>query len=556
MAGVDRGHMVAASRWSGATLRLPDPLVALLREKFPEAAPWPLADDVIQDRPPALDSAFLAALGKLGEGLKVRTDVVARARVALGLGGEDLVRVRVGALPVLPEAVLEPADHALVTAVLALAGRAGVTLVPRGGGTSVTGAVNAPAGAVVLDLAARMNGIQSVQTGTGLLRAQAGILGPALEAAARAIGRTVGHFPQSFERSTLGGWIAARSAGQYSSRYGRAEELIVGLRAATPAGELHIGEHPASAVGPEPLALLAGSEGAFGVITEATVRTLPYHDDLYTSAWLLPGFDAGLTVARRLSQDGFPPSALRVSDESETERLLAAAHLGSLARGGLDWLCKRRPRSLLLVVADGPAHQITPLARQVRSAALGAKGVPLGSSPARQWLKTRFSQPDLRDALMDAGIVADTMETSVSWSVAGALCEAVRRAVAALPIRIDVGAHVSHVYPSGCCLYFTMLSAPRPAEALATVVAVREAVARAFLGQGCPLSHHHGAGRYLAPLVVEQIGDVAMAAFRAVKARLDPGGILNPGLALDWAARPDLRGDLATGIFGQRTDRQ
>lgn len=536
MPGLELAHLVAATRWSATTPRLPDRLAALLREKFPEAAPWPAPAGQIDDRPPALDRAFLTELGKLGGGLNVRHDLAARARVALGLGGEDLVRIRLGGPPILPEAVLEPADHAHVTAILELAARAGVKLVPRGGGTSVTGAVNVPAGAVVLDLAARMNRVLSAQPGTGLVRAQAGILGPALEAAARTMGRTVGHFPQSFERSTLGGWIAARSAGQYSSRYGRAEELIVGARAATPAGELLVGEHPASAVGPEPLALLAGSEGAFGVITEATVRTLVRHEDLYTSAWLLPGFEGGLAVARRLSEDGFSPSAMRLSDPSETERLLAAAHLGALARGGLDWLRERMPRCLLLVVADGPAGERTSVGRRVRAAALGARGVPLGSSPARQWLATRFSQPELRDALMDVGIVADTMETAVSWDGAASLCQAVRNAVADLPVRVDVGAHLSHVYPSGCCLYFTLLSAPRPEQAAAAVVATRDAVARAFLSRGCPLSHHHGAGRYLASLVPAQIGEVALGALRAVKVRLDPRGILNPGLALDSTA--------------------
>jgi alkyldihydroxyacetonephosphate synthase len=533
MPGIERKHLVNASRWGVAGPRLPDRFALLLRERFPEAAAWPAREGEIADRPPQLDHGFLAALDRLGDGIAVRTDIAARAAVALGQGGEDLVRLRVGDLPAVPEAVLQPADHAHVVTILDLAARAGVKVVPRGGGTSVTGAVNVPAGAVVLDLAARMNRVQAAEPGTGLVRAQAGILGPALEAAARAMGRTVGHFPQSFERSTLGGWIAARSAGQYSSRYGRAEDLVVGLRAATPAGELRIEAHPASAVGPEPLALLAGCEGAFGVITEATVRTLIRHETPYASAWLLPGFDVGLAVTRRLSDDGLVPSALRLSDEVETERLLAAAHVGSLVRGGLDWLRSRRPRCLLLAIAEGSDGELRQVARRVRTATLAVGGLPLGSGPARQWLKTRFSQPELRDALLDIGIVADTMETSVSWQGAASLTEAVRRAVADLQITVEVGAHVSHVYPSGCCLYFTMLSAPRPSEAWASVVAVREAVARAFLSQGCPLSHHHGTGRYLAHLVADQIGPVALDALRAVKTTLDPQGILNPGLALD-----------------------
>jgi alkyldihydroxyacetonephosphate synthase len=390
MIGVDRRQLVEASRWSPATPPLPEPLRALLRRTFPEAAPWPVPEGAIGETGPPLDAAFLAALGRLGEGVKVRLDLGARARVSLGLGSEDLVRLRTAGTLAMPAAVIEPMAHAQVVAVLELAGRAGVTLVPRGGGTSVSGAVNAGSGTVVLDLAARMNRIQSADAGTGLVRSEAGILGPALEAAARALGRTVGHFPQSFERSTLGGWIAARSAGQYSSRYGRAEELIVGLRAATPAGELHVADHPASAVGPEPLALLAGSEGAFGVITEATVRTLIHHESLYSAAWLLPGFEAGLALARRLSQDGSPPSALRLSDEAETERLLAAAHLGSLARSGLGWLNRRQRRCLLLVIADGPSRQVAQVAGQVRAAAVAARAVPLGAGAARQWLDTPF----------------------------------------------------------------------------------------------------------------------------------------------------------------------
>lgn len=159
--------------------------------------------------------------------------------------------------------------------------------------------------------------------------------------------------------------------------------------------------------------------------------------------------------------------------------------------------------------------------------------MPLGGGPARQWLKTRFSQPELRDALLDAGILADTMETSVAWNGAVSLCDAARKAVAEVDAGVNVGVDVSHVYPDGCSLYFTALMAPGPAVALETLARVREAIARTFHAHGCPLSHHHGAGRYLAVMVPQQIGEVAMASLRAVKQRLDPAGILNPGLALD-----------------------
>jgi alkyldihydroxyacetonephosphate synthase len=531
-----RSELAQYVSWLPTTPSLSPRLLRHLTRRFPDARPFPVPEGILVDDTTTLEIPWLDALAKDNPGLFVRRRLSDRIRVASGLSSEDLVQARLGQAPSIPIAVVEPTNHDDVSALLCAANAMRVSVVPRGGGTSVTGAVCAPEGAIVIDLAARMNTILSSRHSDlsidGVLTAQAGILGPALEAAARKVGRTVGHFPQSFERSTLGGWIAARSAGQLSSRHGRADQMLVGIRAATVHGEIVVRPGPARAVGPDVLQLLAGSEGALAVITEASVRTMPAHEAMYFSAWLLPSFESGVDVVRKLSADGVAPAALRLSDENETIRLFVAASGDSLAGKGLAWLSRRRPQALMLIITDGPADEIRLVRRRVREHAFGAGAVPLGSSPARSWWNTRFTQPGLRDALLDLGIVTETMETAVSFSQVQTVVQSVRQALTEMGA--DVGVHVSHVYRDGCSLYFTFLFAPKAGEEIHVLQMMRDRVARLFLKHGCPLSHHHGVGRTWQHLVEEQCGATAMSALRAAKHALDPNGIMNPGTALDF----------------------
>ncbi len=517
--------------WSDQTPPVTERLEALLRARFPQARAWsdPEGDVALPaPRDPALVRRLKADLGDA-----VRDDVAARVQASRGLALDDLVSARLGLVDSVPDVVVGASSEEAIEKLLASCAEADAPVIPRGGGTSVTGAVNGATGAVVLDLSMRLHGVDPVRVDDGLLTARAGTLGPVLEAAANAAGFTIGHFPQSFEKSTLGGWIAARSAGQMSSHYGRADELVVGLRAVTPAGPIVVLPRAASAVGPDMLQVLAGSEGALGVITEATLRLHPHHQRRFMGAYLAPGFAAGVEMVRALSRDGLSPAALRLSDEAETERLLAMAKLPPGGETLLSALARRRGAALLLVVAEGPAAHVAWLAARVRWEALRAQAVPLGAGPVRHWWKTRFAQPALRDALLDRGILIDTLETAAPWSQAAAVVSAVREVLAACDA--DAGAHVSHVYPDGCSLYFTYLMAPAPEAAQAHIVETRAAVARLLLARGCPLSHHHGSGRLLAPFVEQQIGSTAAAGLRAFKQAVDPKGVLNPGLP--WGAK-------------------
>lgn len=529
MGQVTRIELADMFRWRSEGRREWGAALSELQAWLPDAAPWPVVDGHVALAASELDGAFLREAGAL-TGVSPRVDPHARLGASRGMATADLVRARLGDTASAPQAVFEPASHDQVAALLSLCGRAGVAVVARGGGTSVTGAVTPPYGAVVLDLSARLHVVLAVSDRDGLVTAQAGILGPALERAAGLVGRTVGHFPQSFERSTLGGWIAARSVGQLSSRYGRADEMVVGLRAVSAVGELVVPPRPASAVGPDPIQLLAGSEGGLAVITEATVRALRAHGGRYLSAWLLPDFAAGLGLLRELAADGSPPAGVRLSDADETELTLRAAGLPSVLQPVLH-LVSRRRMALLIVTADGPPDLLRAAGRHVRRAAFHARALPLGSAPARLWWRDRFRQPGLRDLLLDRGILADTWETAAPWSALERVHDRVREAVRAL--RGRVLAHVSHVYPEGAAIYFTVLLAAGPSEALARLDAARRAVVGAFADEGLPLSHQHGAGRVLAGEARAGLGAAGALALSGLKRALDPAGILNPGLMLD-----------------------
>ncbi len=471
---------------------------------------------------------------------------LARAR---GQGLPDLLRLRSGTVPALPDAVLRPRDPAEVEAALAVCARAGVRVVPRGGGTSVTGGINlVPGGppALCLDLSA-LAGLEALDETSGLAVFGAGTAGPAIETALAERGWTLGHFPQSWELSTLGGWIATRASGQESLGYGGISDLVAGLEVIAPAGRLALAAQPASAAGPDLRQLVLGSEGRLGVVTRATVRIRRRPAAVALEGSLLPTWEAGLDAVRTLVRDRPPPSRLtivRLSDPPETEVAMA---VGLAARRWAAplveaWLRLRgagEGACLLLYGGGGDESDLDETLEAARSALRRRGGVPLGRGPGRRWLADRFRHPYLRDGLLDLGIATDTLETAAPWSRLPALYLAVRGALAgaldAEGERTAVLCHVSHLYEDGASLYFTFFfRCPRdPERAISRWAALKRAATTALAAAGGTLSHHHGIGAWHAPWLASEVGEAGVRVLAAAAAALDPEGILNPQALLD-----------------------
>jgi alkyldihydroxyacetonephosphate synthase len=516
-------------------------LLAWLRERLGDGAPLPRADPASVALPPPRP---LPALGA-----PASADAPDRLAHARGQGLPDLLRLRAGRVPAAPDAVVRPGDDGEVSAALSACARAGVRVVPFGGGTSVTGGVSAPGGdapAIALDLE-RLAGLEGLDERSGLATFGAGTLGPELEGALAAHDLTLGHFPQSFERSTLGGWIATRSSGQESLGYGAIADLVAGLSLVAPTGRLDLPAFPATAAGPDLRALVLGSEGRFGVVTRATIRVRPRPGPPRIAAALLPSWAEGLEAARAVLRAGVPLGMLRLSDEAETQVALTLGLHGHPLRGAAArlWLRARGVAGASCLLLLGAAPRKTGLRSLEAAAALVRVrgGVGLGDRPGRRWLRDRFRHPHLRDALLDAGIATDSVETAAPWSRLADLSQAVRTAIGdALGAEGERGAalcHVSHAYPDGASLYFTFFFRC-PAEldrALARWAAVKRAATAAIHAGGGTLSHHHGVGSWHAPWLAAEIGEGGVRTLSAAAAALDPAGVMNPRALLDPADR-------------------
>jgi alkyldihydroxyacetonephosphate synthase len=479
----------------------------------------------------------------------VSTDHDDRLRHARGQALPDVVRLRTGALPAVPDAVVRPGTAGEVEAVLRILSREGVRAIPWGGGTSVTGGVNTvpdAAPAVVIDLE-RLSGLRRLDERSGLATFGAGTLGPAIESALASHKLTLGHFPQSWELSTLGGWAATRSSGQESLGYGRIEDMVAGLELVAPAGRLSLPALPASAAGPDLRQLVLGSEGRLGVITEATVRVRKRPAGRAVRAWLVPSWEEGIEAVRRLTvgaTGSLPLSMLRLSDPQETEVALAVGLGGHawapLARAVLRLRGVGSGSCLLLCGAAGGPRRLRYALKAAQAIVRRQGGVSLGEGPGRRWLADRFRHPYLRDALLDLGWATDTLETAAPWSVLPRLYRAVHRALAGgLTEEIPVLCHVSHVYADGASLYFTYFFAcpEDPEEAVHQWALLKRAASDAIVNAGGTISHHHGVGSWHAPWVPKEMGEAGVRVLAAAARELDPRGVLNPHVLLDPADR-------------------
>ncbi|SED69626.1 alkyldihydroxyacetonephosphate synthase [Amycolatopsis tolypomycina] len=480
-----------------------------------------------------LSNAAEEALAKVVGAENVLVDDPARLARATGLSYLDLLRRRSPSadFPV-PDAVVLPADPDEVQAVLDACVQHDVGVVPFGGGTSVVGGVSALRGektsVIALDLV-RLDALVSVDAESRIAVLQAGVRGPDAERLLSEHGLTLGHVPQSFERATIGGFAATRSAGQASSGYGRFEDMVTGVRLATPRGPWKLGVAPASAAGPDLRQLAIGSEGTLGVITEVALRVRPAPKVRRYEGYALPGWAAGAEAVRDLAQHHALADVTRLSDVDETEVSLAlnaglktAALRRYLAARGV-----RRP-CFLIVGWEGTARDVALRRRETARRLKAAGAVRVGKALGESWRHGRFAGPRQRDVLLDMGVCVETLETAAYWSNVDELRDDVRAALTASLGRSIVMCHISHAYETGASLYFTVLTARDEADPVGQWQRAKAAACEAIAGLGT-ISHHHAVGVDHAPYLSAEIGALGVEVLRAAKSAVDPTGILNPG---------------------------
>ncbi len=542
--GPAEAHGAPPAKWWGwgdpqKRTPLSDGGLAMLRAELGEAEP---------SRPVALDEVALAAprelpaaIGEVVTPAGVLTAHEQRVRRAAGSSYPDLLRLRSGALLAAPDAVVMPASAEQVAALLEVCADEGVAVVPFGGGTSVVGGVEPLAGdherVIALDLR-RLRGVE-VDPVSLTATLGPGLRGPEAEEALRARGLTIGHFPQSFEYATIGGFAATRSAGQASAGYGRFDDLVTSLAMATPIGELRTLATPHTAAGPSLRQLALGSEGVLGAITEVTVRVRPAPEKRRYEAWMVADFAAGRELVRSLAQADALPDVTRLSDEAETRVTLGLASTAGARKALFDaYLGLRRRRGGCLVICGWEGDGESVDRRRALSARLLRAGgaASLGQAPGRAWERGRFDGPYLRDELLDLGYLIETLETAHTWSRVDDLYRAVggalRGALEAQGTPGIVMCHLSHAYRDGASLYFTFAARARRGEELEQWRAVKTAACEAIVATGGTITHHHAVGRDHAPYMGAEVGETGIAALRALKERLDPAGIMNPGKLL------------------------
>jgi alkyldihydroxyacetonephosphate synthase len=517
------------ARWGdpGRATALPETAAGLIDAVFgtDEQATVDLTDVELPE--PGLAPALLDGLRDLLGEEHVRTDHETRVRHTRGKSTPDLLRIRRGDGSDAPDVVALPADHDEVQAVVGWCSEHRVALVPFGGGTSVVGGLAAQregyAGVVALDLS-RLKRLVAVDPESHIAELEAGLLGPEAEALLAEHGMTLGHFPQSFEYASIGGFAATRSSGQASAGFGRFDSLVVGLRVATPLGTLELGSAPANAAGPDLRQLVLGSEGAFGVITSVTVRVRPVPEVKAYETWRFETFFEGAAALRTLTQERIAPTVLRLSDEAETSINLAKPdEVGGESSGGC----------LMVAGFEGTRAYVDRCRALVatRLAALG--GRPLGEEGGESWAQGRFHGPYLRDSLLDVGVLVETLETATFWSNLPALYDdvkgALERSLAGQGTDPIVLCHISHVYETGASLYFTV-AAKQAGDPLEQWARAKAAASDAMIAAGATITHHHAVGRDHKPWYAQEIGPVGVEMVRAVKERIDPAGVLNPGI--------------------------
>ncbi len=495
-------------------------------------------------RDAGLDEVVAAVpASRLAADPRLETDPLDRVMHARGQSLPDWIALRSGRLGAVPDAVARPPDAPAVADLLALAARTGAALIPYGGGTSVVGGVTVRPSdrpVVTVDLV-RTAGLHALDDHSGLATFGAGTLGPAIEAALEPHGLTLGHYPQSFEGSTVGGWVATRSAGQQSRGFGRIEALFGGGHLETPRGPLDLRPYPASAAGPDLREVVLGSEGRLGILTDVTVRASTRPRQERFPAYLVPDWDRALELAHALARSGLPLSMIRVSTPLETATTFALAgdpRATGLLRRYLGLRGMGPDRCLAIVGLTGHPGVVGAAARVVDDLVRGAHGIA-GPGIGSAWRRDRFAAPYLRNALWDAGYAVDTLETAIDWTrlpdLAADLGRTLRHGLEALGERVHAFSHLSHAYPTGSSLYTTYVFrlADDPDATLERWRVLKTAASRVIVDHGGTISHQHGVGTDHAPYLPAEKGELGMEAIAGLVRTFDPNGLMARGVLLD-----------------------
>jgi alkyldihydroxyacetonephosphate synthase len=496
---------------------------------------------------PRLPDGLRAALEQAVTAAFMSVDSLDRVVHARGKSLRDLIRQRRGDLPRVPDVVVCPGSEDEVTAVLRAALAFDAVVIPFGGGSSISGSLEPPAletrPVVSVDLV-RLDKLLAIDRHSRLARVQAGVFGPYLEEQLGAQGYTFGHFPDSFTHSTLGGWIATRSSGMQSDRYGDIADLTKGLRVVTPSGTLVTRPVPTTSTGPSVREMVLGSEGRLGVITEATVHVRRVPERRTILGYLFPTFVDGLAAMCDIAASECSVSVTRISDAHETQFSFATRKrptvLDRLQSKALRMFLQRRLRydlrqmCLSFIGYEGSDGYVGEQRRAVGKIVKRHRGLCIGSGPGALYDQKKFDTPYIRDFLLDRGVAADVSETAMPWSqltpVYDAVSAAANGAFAELGVQGYVMCHLSHSYHAGACLYFTFAFEPTPgADMIVEYDVVKSAIQQAFVDNGATLSHHHAVGTEHAQWLEQDISAPGVVMLKALFDGTDPGKHLNPG---------------------------
>lgn len=509
------------------------------------------AFELVKLPPPRLDDETLARLKKVVGAVNVSTEKRLRLTHSLGKSYPDLLSLRRGIIRSPPDAVVYPGNEEEVAVLLGFAQANRISVVPFAGGSSVVGGVESTRrrglrGAMTIDLR-RMNRVLEVDAISLIATVETGISGPQLEDALNSKGFTLGHFPQSFQFSVLGGWIATRSAGQLSTKYGKIEDMVESLTLISPSGRLETRAVPASASGPELKQLLIGSEGTLGVITRAKLRIRRLPEVRKYEGLMFRSFRDGINAIRETMQSGLIPTMMRLSDPDETRVSLVLSSqprefTQSLMRKLGLWMLNRlgylSPYACMMILGVEGSHDSVEAERHAALQACKRNGAfGIGSGIGRTWLNERFELPYLRDVLLDHCILVDTLETAATWDKLETLHEAIKEsienAIRAMGVSGLAFAHVSHTYRDGASIYFTFIAPQVKGKEAEQWLRIKKAATDCIMRNGGTLSHHHGIGKDHTPWIRQELGVNGLALLKAMKRELDPEGIMNPGKLLE-----------------------
>jgi alkyldihydroxyacetonephosphate synthase len=465
---------------------------------------------------------------------------------AFGKSLRDLWRMRRGIVPYAPDYVAYPVSHEQVCLLVELAVKHGVHLIPFGGGSNIAGCIElaCPTDRTVVSVDMRlMNRLLNLDAESGVARFEAGAMGPHVESELNRAGFTLGHFPDSFRFSTLGGWVATRSVGMQSDRYGRIEDMVVSLRMATPAGTIETRAVPKASNGIDVNRLCIGSEGTLGIVTEIQVQVHRQPERGETYGYLFPDFASGARAMLACRRANCVPVLTRLNDPARTALSFAyrtrqpwlqhqagrfvKLYLSKIRRMGISTAC------LMLAGFEGDRESFRRDRRRAEAIFREFGAFALGASPGRAFQQGKYDFPYLRDFLMDRNVLSDVSETCTVWSNLLPLYEASRRAIQSA---IDtegkpglVGCHISHSYHTGASLYFTFGFAGKAGDEMGQYLRIKKAAEDTFLGNGATLSHHHAVGYEHLPWLERDISPAGLTAVEALKSGLDPQGVMNPG---------------------------